>query len=116
MYLLYFSLLKFILTLLTDDKRSTNIVQEIPKVESTEELSVDEAMAYIKDLVKSTIDEVKMDSPRKFGYWVKALRSLNNDTIHEVFEKTFYCEKYSDKCANTVGKPELARWVHGLSM
>lgn len=66
-------------------------------------------MSYIKDLVKSTLDEVKMETPRKFGYWVKALRSLSNDTIHEVFERTYNCEEYSEKCANTVGKPQLAR-------
>lgn len=93
----------------TDDKRSTNLIQEMRELEAPEELSVDEAMAYIKDLAKSTLDEVKMDSPRKFGDWVKALRSLNNDTIHEVFERTYYCEKYSEKCVNTVGKASLAR-------
>ncbi|KAJ8040656.1 hypothetical protein HOLleu_15014 [Holothuria leucospilota] len=91
------------------DKRSTNIIQEIREHEAPEELSVDEAMEYIKDLVKSTLDEVKMDSPRKFGDWVKALRSLNNDTIHEVFDRTYYCEKYSEKCVNTFGKAALAR-------
>lgn len=68
-----------------DERRTTNIVQEIVQEVSEEVTSVD-ALVDFRQLLYNSRNEVQMDTPRQFNKWLTSLRGLSNDSIHAVFD------------------------------
>ncbi|XP_071476668.1 uncharacterized protein [Diadema antillarum] len=77
--------------------------------EKPDDVTADQAIDILKALVKSSREEVRMETPRLFGRWRAALQGMNNDTIHEVFDRAYDCSAYSQTCRNNPDKAKLAR-------
>ncbi|XP_033108621.1 uncharacterized protein LOC117110129 [Anneissia japonica] len=91
------------------DSRSTDLVYEFEDEKFPGVVGVDGAIESLMTLVESTVDEVKMDTPRRFTEFVAILRSLSNETLHEFYPMAYNCSKYNDKCAENLWKEKLAR-------
>ncbi|XP_030851735.1 uncharacterized protein LOC583017, partial [Strongylocentrotus purpuratus] len=74
-----------------------------------DDVTADQAMDILKALVKSSREEVRMESPRLFGRWRAALEGMNNETIHEVFDRAYNCSAYSQTCRDNPDKEKIAR-------
>ncbi|XP_072173028.1 uncharacterized protein [Diadema setosum] len=74
-----------------------------------DDVTADQAIDILKALVKSSREEVRMETPRLFGRWRAALQGMKNDTIHEVFDRAYDCSTYSQTCRSNPDKIMLAR-------
>ncbi|XP_071851075.1 uncharacterized protein [Apostichopus japonicus] len=89
-----------------DERRTTNIVQEIEK-EVTEEVSSVDALVDFRQLLYNSRNEVQMDTPRQFNKWLTSLRGLSNDSIHAVFDFIYEYDHSSSGEPEELGREYL---------
>lgn len=107
-----------VITVLSLVSRSTCLSYELDPKEvgkKPDDVTADQAMDILKALVKSSREEVQMESPRLFGRWRAALEGMNNETIHEVFDRAYNCSAYSQTCRDNPDKEKIARYLVFLS-
>ena len=77
-----------------------------------ESMKVDDptfATETLKALVKGTMEEISMDTPQLFSQFVGAIRKLNNESIHELYERSINCPLYYESCRDNPLKLTLIK-------
>ncbi|XP_071952665.1 uncharacterized protein [Antedon mediterranea] len=91
------------------ESRKTNLVYEFENERVPDMNTPEIAFEKLMGLVDSTLDEVKMDTPRQFTEFVAIIRSLSNETIHEFYPMAYNCSEYRTECVENPWKEKLAR-------
>ncbi len=94
--------------LFTANRRATDIMFEHEE-EELRENDPTYATETLKRLVRGTMEEIQMETPQLFSQFVGALRKLNNESIHELYERAINCPLYYMSCQNNEPKMNLIK-------
>ena len=94
---------------ISESRRITDLIFEH---EEEEEMKVNDptyATEILKKMVKGSLEEIQMETPQLFSQFVGAIRKLNNESIHELYERAINCPLYYESCQDNEVKVNLIK-------